>query len=243
MTISTMRNAVAGLTLAMMALAPAAMAQTSGQEPGKLHISVEGTASAVPDMARLSAGVITEANSANEAMAQQRSRMNRVIAAVRDSGVEERDIQTAGINLSPIYRQDREKPGDQRISGYRASNRVTVIVRELKRVGGALDALVAAGANNIGQVSFAFSKEDELLEKARENAVGELEARRDFYARVAGLKIGRLLSLSESGGIRPPRPMEFAVRAESMDAKAPTPVSPGESEVSVGLSAVYEIQE
>lgn len=240
MHISTIRSAAAGLALAMLAMAPAAMAQAVQQEPGRLHISVQGTGSAVPDIARLSAGVVAEADSASAAMADQRTRMNGVIAAVRDAGVAERDIRTSGINLSPIYSRD-VKRNDSRISGYRATNRVTVTVRDLKKVGGALDALVAAGANDIGQVSFGFSDSDDLMDKAREDAVKTLTARRDFYARVGGLKIGRLLSLSESGGPRPPQPMAMAMRAEA--ANAPTPVAPGESEVSVGLSAVYEILE
>ncbi|ANK82527.1 MAG: hypothetical protein TEF_18320 [Rhizobiales bacterium NRL2] len=241
MLLSTLRAGAAGVGLIVLTLAPAAMAQPQEREPGKLHISVEGTASAVPDVARVSAGVVAEANSASEAMTEQRARMNRIVATVRDSGVDERDIQTAGISLSPIYHRNPER-SSPRINGYRATNRVNITVRDLKKVGAALDALVAAGANDIGNISFAFSEQEQLLTEARTNAVAALEARRDFYARTAGLKIGRLLSLSESGGMRPPRPMEYAMRAEAMDS-APTPVSPGESEVSVGLSAVYEIEE
>lgn len=223
------------------AVTPAVEAQAHDVTPGQLHINVRGTASAVPDIARLNAGVVAQAATASQAMADQRDRMTQVIAAIREAGVAERDIQTSGINLSPLYTRGEGRGTPPLISGYQASNQVTVIIRDLSKVGAGLDALVESGANNLGQVSFGFSNQAELVEKARADALSELKKRRDFYASAGGLKIGRLMILSEGGGHRPPSPVMMMDRAES--AKASTPIAPGESEVSVTLAATYEIFE
>lgn len=236
MHILNLQNVATGLALLVLTAGAAAAHDAN---PGQLHINVRGVASEVPDMARLNAGVMAQAPTASQAMADQRARMNRVIATIRKIGVAERDIQTSGINLSPVYVRGDNRNAPPRISGYQATNRVNVTVRDLTKVGDGLDALVDAGANNIGQVSFGFSDQAALVEKARANAIAELKKRRDFFASVGGLKIGRLMVLSEGGGARPPQPMMAMDRAESF--KASTPVAPGESEVSVSLSATYEI--
>lgn len=234
-----LRHAAAGLALVAVTALASPAAQAHETMPGQLHINVQGTASATPDLARLSAGVVAQAETASQAMADQRSRMNRVMAEIRKIGIEARDIQTAGINLSPVYARGENRNAPPRISGYQATNRVNVTVRDLTRVGAGLDALVNAGANDIGQVSFGLSNHAELVEKARTDAVAQLKKRRDFYADVDDLKLGRLISLSEGGGHHPRPQVMYAARAESM--KADTPVAPGESELSVSLSAVYQI--
>lgn len=240
MRLTLLRGAAAGLTMVGLAVTTATATLAHDTTPGQLHITVQGTASATPDLARLNAGVVAQAATASQAMADQRNRMTRVMAAIRKAGIAERDIQTSGINLSPLYTRGENRNAPPRISGYQASNQVNVIVRDLTKVGAGLDALVESGANNIGQVSFGFSNQAELVEKARANAIAELKKRRDFYRDVGELKIGRLINLSEGGGHRPPQPMMMMDRAES--SKAVTPIAPGQSEVSVSLSATYEIK-
>lgn len=235
------RTTALGLALFAAVLLPAAGAQADEARPGRLILSVAGSASAVPDMATVSAGVVAEADSATAAMAGQRERMAKVVEAIRAAGIAERDIQTSSIDLSPIYVHDEKRGGPPRIAGYRAANSAVIIVRDLGRVGATLDALVEAGANDVGQISFGFSKEDELVERAREDAVKKLFERRDFYARTAGIKVSRILELSETERSRPPMPVAYAMRAEAKDAS--TPIAPGESEVSVNLSAVFAIAE
>ncbi len=154
MHILNLRNVATGLALLVLTAGAAAAHDAN---PGQLHINVRGVASEVPDMARLNAGVMAQAPTASQAMADQRARMNRVIATIRKIGVAERDIQTSGINLSPVYVRGDNRNAPPRISGYQATNRVNVTVRDLTKVGDGLDALVDAGANNIGQVSFGFS--------------------------------------------------------------------------------------
>lgn len=215
-------------------------ADAPGAEPGKLFLSATGDVSAAPDMARVTAGVVAEGANASAAMADQRARMNAVIAALRDAGIAERDIQTTGLDLSPVYASYERGQNGPRITGYRASNRVTVVARDLTTVGPTLDALVDAGANTIDGVSFAIEDSDALLDQARRDAVATLLARAELYADAAGVRVGRILEMNESGGYQP-QPMYAMTRAVAADAA--TPVAGGELTLSVTVSATFAIED
>lgn len=209
-------------------------------EAGKLFLSAAGEVAAAPDMARVTAGVVAEADTASDAMADQRERMNAVMEELRSAGVPEADIQTTGIDLSPVYASyDRQQQQGPRITGYRASNRVTVIARDLALVGPTLDALVEAGANTIDGVTFDVEESDALLDMARRDAIAKLRARADLYAEAAGINVGRILEMSEAGEFRPVARMEMA-RAAALDAS--TPVAGGEMVLRVTVNATFEIE-
>ena len=198
-----------------------------------------GEARTAPDQATISMGVMTEAPTAAEAMAQNRTRMNAVVAAIRAQGVAERDIQTSNLNLNPqqVYREN-EAP---RITGYQVSNTVTVLVRDLARLGPVVDAVVRSGANQVHGISFGLANVDAQSEEARRMAVRNIQRKAEQYASAMGMRVARLVSLSESGGYTPPRPMPMA-RMAMMDVAAnQTPVQPGEVEVRVDVTAVYEL--
>ena len=205
-----------------------------------LAIASHGEARTAPDQATISLGVTTEATTAADAMAQNRTRMNAIVAAVRAQGVEERDIQTSGLNLNPQYiHTERQAP---RISGYQASNQVTLNVRDLPKLGPVVDAVVRAGANQINGISFGLQNTDAASDDARRMAVRNLQRKAEAYAQAAGYRIVRLVTLSESGGYIPgPRPMmrEVAMMAQAGDAA--TSVSPGQVQVRVDVTAVYEM--
>lgn len=228
------RALVAGL----LTLLPLAVAQAD-QAPGRLVLSAEGIVSATPDRATISTGAVTQADSAEAAMAGQRQRMARVVAELKARGVDPRDIQTAGLDLSPVYSQSPDRTEGPRITAYRAANDVTVLVRDLETLGATLDALVNAGANQIGGIRFGIGNEDELADQARRAAIATLLARRDLYATAAGLKLGRIIEMSESGGYRPEAMPLMAMRSAAM--KDATPVEAGTLSIRVGVSAVFEI--
>jgi len=204
-----------------------------------LNLSAYGEVKAAPDMASISFGVITEAPTADAAMAQNRARMTQVIAALRRGGIAERDIQTSGLNLSPQYAYvQNEQP---KLSGYQASNQVTVIVNDLARVGSAIDAVVAAGANNVGGVTFGLKDPTAAENDARRAAVRAMQAKAALYAQATGYSVGRLITLAEGGGYNPAPPpilMATMARAEKMDS---TPVQPGQMNVRVDITALYEL--
>ena len=204
----------------------------------RLDVSATGEVSRVPDIAIISAGVVTRAATASAAIQQNAQRMERVTAALRRAGVAERDIQTASINLNPEYRYVENRA--PQLTGYTASNQLSIRFRDIRNSGEILDALVAEGANQINGPSMEIDKPDEALDEARANAVARGLARAQLYAGAIGKRVARVLSISESGGYSPPQPMPYAVsaRAESADTK----IMPGEQKVQVALSMVFELQ-
>jgi hypothetical protein len=204
-----------------------------------LSLSSSGEARTTPDQASISLGVTVDAPTAAQAMQRNREQMNRVVAAVRAQGILERDIQTSGLNLNPQYVHEENKA--PRVTGYQASNQVTLNVRDLARLGPVVDAVVGAGANQINGVSFGLQNVDAASNQARQTAIRNLQQKAELYAGAMGLRIVRLVTLSESGGYTPRPPQMFRremAQAASMDA---TSVSPGEVEVRVDVNAVYEL--
>jgi uncharacterized protein len=227
------------------AAAPAAFAQTpppaaeSMFRATTLNLAAYGESKIAPDMATITLGVMTESPTAAAAMQANASQMSRVIAALKRAGLEDRDIQTSQLNLSPQYRYEQNQP--PKLTGYQASNQVTLTVRDLARLGQIVDATVNSGANQVHGVSFGLNDPTEAENAARRAAVQALEQKAALYAQATGHRVVRLVSLSESGGYAPPPPMPMMqmARAESMDAA--TKVAPGELNVRIDITGLYEI--
>ncbi len=205
----------------------------------RLDVSAEGAVTRAPDIATISAGVVTQALTASAAMQENASRMSATVAALKAAGVADRDIQTASLSLSPQYRYAENKAPE--ITGYQASNQVSVRFRDVKRAGKILDTLVAQGANQINGPVFSVEKADAAIDEARVAAIKTARARADLYAQAAGLKVKRILSISESQGYAPPPypvPMMMSARAE----KADTAIEPGEQKLSVNVSVSFELE-
>ncbi len=204
-----------------------------------LNLNASGEVKVAPDMATITFGVLTEAKTAQEAMAQNAARMTQVAAALRRAGIGERDIQTSGLNLSPQYDYVENQP--PRLRGYQASNRVTVNIYDLEAVGSTADAVVAAGVNQIDGIGFGLRNPKAAEDTARRLAVQALQSKARLYAEALGVPLGGIRSLSEGGGYSPQPPMPmYAVRAQSMDS-ASTPVSAGELTVRIDITGVYDL--
>ncbi|MCH1907911.1 SIMPL domain-containing protein [Stenotrophomonas acidaminiphila] len=204
-----------------------------------LNISAQAEARRVPDVATLSAGVVTQAADGNTAMRENAVQMDKVMAAIRAAGIAERDIQTSGVNLNPQYRYaDNEAP---KITGYQASNTVSLKVRDITKLGKVLDSLAAQGANQINGPSFEIDQPEPVYDEARLAALKKAQARAETYAKSLGLRVRRIVSISEgsSGGFRPPMPMMAMARAGK--AEMDTAVAPGETTLSVNLDVVFEL--
>ncbi|MDP3659641.1 SIMPL domain-containing protein [Phenylobacterium sp.] len=241
---SSLRAATLCVLMAAAVAAPPAFAQTAPAadtmfRATTLNLQAYGEVRAAPDIATISLGVMTEAKTASEAMQANATRMTQVIAALRRAGIAERDIQTSGLNLNPQYVYEQNVA--PRLSGYQATNQVSITVRDLKKLGAAVDATVEAGANQVNSISFGLNDPTTAENAAREAAVKALGAKADLYARATGYRIGRLVSLSEGGGYSPsppPMPMVSMARMEKADS---TPVSPGELRVRIDVSGLYEL--
>jgi uncharacterized protein YggE len=232
-------------TLALGTLMTTANAQTPATSgyaiPGDatlLTVAAQAESRRVPDVATISTGVVTQAADANAAMRENATQMDKVMAAIRAAGVAERDIQTAGISIQPQYRYAENQPPT--ITGYQASNTVSLKVRDIGKLGKVLDALVASGANQVNGPSFEVDKPEAAYDEARIAALHKAEARAKIYADAMGLRVRRVVSINEGGAMPPPMPMMRAMAMDSM-AKAETSVSPGESVLSVNLDVVFEL--
>ena len=209
----------------IMCVAPAA-AQT--QAPRVITMGGHGEVRATPDTAMLSAGVSTNAPTAAAALSANNNRMQAVMAAIKKLGVSDKDIRTSNFSVSPQYaNSNNEAP---RITGYQASNQVEVRLEDVNKLGAALDALVAAGANQMHGVSFLIRDDAALLSQARTAAVAEARAKAETFAKAAGVSLGAILSISEEGAPTP-RPL-YAMAAPMAMAKV-VPVAMGEPTLSI----------
>lgn len=234
---------LAALALGAAALPSAVDAQqatiTQSIAGARLDISATGDVTRVPDIAIITAGVVTRASTARSALQQNAARMDRVIAALKRAGVADRDIQTSNVSLNPEYTYANNEP--PRLNGYTASNQLTIRFRDIANSGTILDALVAEGANQINGPSLTIDKPELALDEARARAIAAGRARADLYARALGLRVARLVAVSESGGYAVPPPMPMYARAEVAQA-ADTKIEPGEQKLSVTLNMTYELQ-
>jgi len=211
---------------------------TADQAPmATIQVSATGTTNMAPDMATVSAGVVTQGKTAREAMFGNATKMTRAFEELEAAGIEKKNITTSQLSLQPRYNyQNRKSP---KIDGYEARNTVSAKTYNLDNVGAMLDALVKAGVNNINGVQFSIKDAKSAKNKAREDAIREAREKAKSMADAAGVKLGKLKSLSESGGHHRPQPVAYAAtlgaRAES------TPVSAGEQEISVTVTMSYDI--
>jgi uncharacterized protein YggE len=233
------RRWLSGAALAV-AIAGFGTAHADDATPHILTVSGQGEVRAVPDQAQLSAGVVTEGKTAAAALAANSRAMNAVFAAIRKLGVPEKSIQTSNFEITPQYTSDRNDNTDaQRIVGYQASNQVTVLLDDVSKVGPTLDALVASGANQASSIDFSIRDDKPLLAEAREAAVADAIARAQTYAKAAGVALGSILSIQESGAEAPMLPM---MRVRFAGKESSTPVAPGEQDVSANVTITWEIK-
>jgi uncharacterized protein YggE len=218
-----------------------AMAQpASGVEPRLLTVSGTGEAKAVPDQATISAGVVSEAKAAGDALAANSRAMNAVFATLKRFGIPDKSIQTSSFSVSPQY-PDYDAKQPRRIIGYQVSNTVTVTVDDLSKLGPALDALVSSGANSLGDIAFSVRDQKPLLAQAREAAVKDAVAKAETLARAAGVSLGPIVSIGEEGAAPPVRPM-YRMAMAAAPAAAPPPVAAGEESLTANVTVSWEIR-
>ncbi|HLZ73630.1 SIMPL domain-containing protein [Phenylobacterium sp.] len=236
------------LALALAAPAPlsAAHAQAAGPSAAEslfhattLNLSAYGESKLSPDMATISLGVATEGGTAARALSDNAARMNQVLGALKAAGVPQKDIRTSGLNLNAQYAYEQGQA--PRLTGYHATDQVTVTVHDLSKVGAIADATVGAGANQVNGVSFGLADPTAAANAAREEAVRALAAKAELYARASGYRVARLVSLSEGGGVEAYRPQAMTVMAQARVQNVPTTVAPGELTVRVDISGLYEL--
>ncbi len=225
------RHLLAALAL-ICAMAPA-QAQTS--EPAAISVTGEATISVPPDLAQIDGGVTTTAKTAREASEANNKAMGVVLLALKSAGIAEKDFQTSRLSLQPET-STRASGGPTQIIGYRASNRVTVTIRDITKLANVIDTLVGNGANDISGISFTVSQTSKLLDEARVEALADARRKAEIYAGAAGVALGAPLSISEGGG---PAPIAYRRTAAPM---AAAPVAQGEETLRITVAVSYEIR-
>ncbi len=215
------------------------------QEPVLRTISVsgEGTATSPPDMASISTGVVTQAATARQALTANNVAMDRILSALKKYKIADKDIQTSNFNVQPEYdRGQRGQPAEPRIVGYRVSNQVMVRVRNLPTLGEVMDALVEAGSNQFSGVSFGVDDPTGVLNQARNRAIADARSRAELYAQAAGVRVGKVISISEQASAQP-RPQYLAPRAMMAEAVSSVPIATGEQELRSIIHMVFELED
>ena len=229
-------RAAAVFAIMVAAVLPARADDTKPVPEARIIVIGEGSVSAAPDHARISSGVTSRAKTAKEASDANAKAMAAVLAALQSAGIDQKDIQTSRFSVQPVY----TSPGpnmEQRLTGFSVSNQVSVTIRQIDKVGGILDRLVAAGATDAGNVEFLHTDSSKTLDKARETAMADARRKAEVYAHAAGLTLGSVAWVTEDSSA-PLFAPKVAMRAAMPGA---APIATGEDTLHVRITVGYEI--
>ncbi len=220
--------------------APAVAADVDIDAKGPvIELSISERIDSAPDTARMSTGVTAKAPTAQQALRDNARKMDALIKQIKALGIEDKYIQTTGININPEF--DYQRGEEPRLTGYRASNQVQIEVRDIDRLGEMIDALVSAGANNLNGPYFSLTNDGEVKAMARKRAMERGRVQALDYARLAGYSNVRILAISEHISGSSPVQKGVMARAMSADMIESTPVQPGQVGTSVTVQVTYEM--
>ncbi|WP_160009722.1 SIMPL domain-containing protein [Rhizobium sp. 18055] len=230
------------LPIAIAAALPVLAADQS-QRQAIISVIGEGRATMAPDMAVLNFSVVKQEKTAREALDGNNKAMSDVLGALKKAGIAERDLQTSGFSVQPQYRFPQGTDGQQlppELIGYQVSNSLTVRVRDLSQLGPIIDQAVTLGVNQGGDIQFTNDKPESAMEEARKGAVADAMARAKTLAEAAGVKLGSVIEINESG----PRPQPVPVMRAAMmksGADAGVPIQGGESSYNISVNVTFAI--
>ncbi|MDD7910259.1 MULTISPECIES: SIMPL domain-containing protein [Pseudovibrio] len=233
---------VSVLALSVVSTSLPAMAQDSNTHT--ITVSGSGSVSVVPDRAIVVSRVVTQKASAQEALSENSQQVKALIEQIQAAGIEDKNIQTSGFGINPVYdnsRQSRENGEAPQIVAYRVSNGVEVASDDVSKLGALLTSMVDAGANSVGQISFVVSEPEEKLDEARQMAVKDALRKAKLYAEAAGVELGDILTINESGSGNYPRPEVMYMARAAMDKAAP--ISAGEEQLSANVVLTIELEQ
>ena len=210
-----------------------------GQQSRTVTVTGEGSLELTPDMAVFETGVVTEATTASDALRTNSESAAAVLSLLKQQGIDAKDIQTVQINVSPRYPQrNRQQEQERKIIGYTATNRMSIRVRQMQKLGAILDAVVRSGSNEVSGIRFDISDKSVPLDEARKEAVKDARKRAELYAEAAGVTLGQVLSIQESGTSDPPsREMGRAMMMATS-----VPVAAGQMSLSSSVQMTFELE-
>ncbi len=203
-----------------------------------IAISAEGKITAVPDIASISVGVMTEKKTVADAQKENTGKMNAIIAKIKEFGVAAEDIKTTNYSIYPQYDWIDNRQVER---GFQVTQNVDVKVRDLSKIGDVLAAVGELGANQVGGVNFTIDDPEELRQQARLKGLEAAKMKAQALAEAAGVKLGKVVGFSESEGYVPPVYYRDAAMGYGGGGAAPN-VQSGSQDVVVNVSVIYEIQ-
>lgn len=242
-----MVTAWAGAALLLVPLAGAGLPQGAGpyaaqaqsaEAPRQISVSGTGRVDLAPDMATVRIGVTHQDEDAAAALQQTSDAVAAMLARLTELGIAPRDVQTAGLSLNPVWRDRPEQQGQPMPWGFEASNVVSLRLRDIAALGEVLDSLVADGANRLDGVSFGLQDPEASMDEARRLAVADARRKATLFAEAAGVALGQVIDLTETGMATPrPQMMEMAaMRADSV------PVAAGEVGITASVQMTFALE-
>ncbi len=208
--------------------------------PQTVSFTGEGKVKAVPDTAKVEVGLVTEGKDSISVQNENTSKMNAVIKFLKDQGIKDEDIKTSNYNLSPKYDYNK---GKSTLVGYVINQMVAITVRDLTKVGRVLDGSVSSGANQVNSVSMFVDKPEEMKNKAREDAVKQAKEKASSASKIAGFKLGRVVSFYENSVGEPPIYYETMMDGRGGGAASSAPqIEPGSQEIKISVTLTYLIK-
>lgn len=213
--------------------------------PNEYQVSFtgEGRVFAKPDIAQIQVAVKTDrVKDAVKAVQQNTEKMNRVIDKIKGLGIEEKDIKTTSYRLTPAYDYNRDT-GERTLAGYDVYQEVTVKIRDLNKVGQAIESTTQAGANQVGSISFTIDDLEIVKKEAREDAVAKAKAKAEEMSKLTGIKLGKLVDVyeSEDAPIYRSYGLDVMAKSEGLGGAAPD-IQVGENEVKLNVTLVYQVK-
>lgn len=215
-----------------------------GNYPREISVEATGKSYVVPDVAKVTLGVKTEAATAEEAVATNTQKMNTVTTEIKALGIDEKDIKTTGYYLDPKYVYDEEGKEDK-VSGYTLNQSVEVVIRDFDNIGKILATATKSGANSVGGLNFTVDDPESSKSKAREEAIAKAKEKAKQIAKQSGLRLGRVINYYEyeDGGYYYP---EYSMAGDAYTATVQenmvTPlITPGEKEVNLRVTLTYRV--
>ncbi|OGY44431.1 MAG: hypothetical protein A2729_02090 [Candidatus Buchananbacteria bacterium RIFCSPHIGHO2_01_FULL_39_14] len=211
------------------------------QQTYTITIDGEGKVTAIPDIAQISLGIQTDKSTVVQAQQENTDKMNKIIAELKKTGIDAKDIKTTNYSIYPRYDWIN---GTQILRGYTVSQNVSVKIRNLEKVGSIVDQAGNLGANEVGGLNFTIDEPEKLRQEAREIALANAKEKAEALAKVAGVKLGKLVSFSESGLTPMPIYRDYALKSleAGLGGEAPAPaVEPGSQEIIVDVMVTYEV--
>ncbi len=226
-----------GALIAVWSRPQSIVAATNTAPVRQITVVGKGETKAAPDTASVQLGVQTEAETARQALTDNNTKMQTLVARLKELGIADKDIQTSNISIYARY-DDRGRD----VLGYQVSNTVTVTIRNISQTGEVLDKVVDAGANSVMGISFMIDQPSLLEQTARDQAIQDARTRAEAMAKASNATIGQVLSITENIGSTPPPVYPAAERATAAGDAAMVPIQTGEQTVTAQVQITFELR-